>query len=180
MILKSLIAMTDNEHSRKVSEISGILATHSGCPPDVVSLIRQAALLHDAGKNGVDQNILNCPGKLTADEYEAVKAHTAFGARIIDDVVKLLATAQIIAKQHHERINASGYLGLPGDKIHPFAKIVAIADVCDALISKRPYKESWAIEDVARYFQENSGTLFDASLTLILLHHIDEIAGLYR
>jgi response regulator RpfG family c-di-GMP phosphodiesterase len=102
------------------------------------------------------------------------------GSRIITDAAEVLCAARIIAAQHHEKIDASGYLALPGEKIHSFAKIAAIADVFDALISERPYKAPMQIGDVIRYFETHSGILFDAGLVSVLLNHIDEIAGLYR
>ncbi len=180
MILESLIYLTDTEHGRRVSEISGILAAHTGYPPDTVRLIRRAALYHDIGKNDIDRSILDRPGSLTAQEYRTVKTHTQLGAKSIEDVIAVLAAAQIICKQHHERLDGSGYLGLPGDRIHPFAKLVAIADVYDALVSKRVYKPRLDVCDVIKHFKDNSGTLYDAALVDVLISNLNEITGLYR
>jgi HD-GYP domain-containing protein (c-di-GMP phosphodiesterase class II) len=173
--------MTDNEHSRKVSTISGIVARYAGYPPDATMLIRRASLFHDFGKTAISQEILSKPSKLTAREFEIVKTHTQLGSQKITDAIRILTAAKMIAEQHHEKINGSGYLGLHGNEISPCARIVAVADVFDALISKdRPYKPPWALKDVIRYFENYSGELFDAKLVSVLLKHVDEIAGLYR
>jgi HD-GYP domain-containing protein (c-di-GMP phosphodiesterase class II) len=172
--------MTDNDHSRKVSDISGILAKNAGYLPGTARLIRQAAHFHDIGKSGIDQKILDKPGKLTSQEYEIIKTHTLLGSQKIAEVVKMLTKAQMIAEQHHEKIDGSGYLGLHGNEIFPYARIVAVADVFDALISKRQYKEGWPIAEVIKYFQSFSGKLFDADLVSVLFEHIEEISDLYR
>lgn len=117
---------------------------------------------------------------MTEHEFEIVKKHTQLGSQQIGNALQVLSTARTIAAQHHEKWNGNGYIGLSGDDIHPYARIVAVADVYDALISMRPYKAPMAANEVIRYFENHAGTLFDAGMVSILLEHADEISGLYR
>ncbi len=169
------------EHSQKVSEISGLLAGYAGYSPKTAGLIRQAARYHDIGKSEIDQAILAKPGRLTPQEFETVKTHAALGARQIARVLAILSAAKIIAEQHHEKICGLGYpRGLSGDAIHPFSRIVAVADVYDAMASKRPYKEAISPGEILRYMEAESGSHFDSEIVRLLLAHIDEISALYK
>jgi HD-GYP domain-containing protein (c-di-GMP phosphodiesterase class II) len=168
-------------HSQKVSEISGLLAGYAGYSPETAGLIRQAAQYHDVGKSEIDPAILNKLGRLTPQEYDTVKTHAELGARRIDRALEILAAAKIIAEQHHEKICGLGYPhGLSGNAIHPYSRIVAVADVYDALASKRAYKGAWDTGDILRYMESESGTHFDGSIIRLLLAHSDEVAALYQ
>ncbi len=168
-------------HSQKVSAISGLLARYAGYPPETVDIIRQAALYHDVGKSAIDPAILRKPGRLTEREYETVKAHTLLGAQRIADALNVLSVSKIIAEQHYEKMCGQGYpRGLSGDAIHPFSRIVAVADVYDALISRRAYKDAWSSADALLYMESESGAHFDAAIICLLLAHIDEISALYQ
>jgi putative nucleotidyltransferase with HDIG domain len=175
-----LVKLTHFDHSQKVSEISGLLAGYAGYPADTADLIRQAALYHDVGKAEIPASILNKPGKLTEQEFETVKAHTQLGTQKIAAALEVLSAAALIASQHHEKLSGKGYMGLCGEEIHPYARIVAVADVFDALISKRAYKDAWGVEDVLRYMQDQSGIHFDMTIVWLLLRHIPEIMALYK
>ncbi len=173
--------LTHFDHSQKVSAISGLLAGYAGCHPETVELIRQAALYHDVGKSDISPAIINKPGRLTAQEFEIVKTHTRLGARKISDALRILRTAKMIAEQHHEKMCGLGYpRGLSGDAIHPYSRIVAVADVYDALASKRSYKALWNVGEILRYMESESGSHFDSAIIRLLLMHIDEITALYQ
>ena len=143
MDIQTLESLTHFDHSQKVALINKLLAQYAGFPENEVHIIEQAALLHDIGKSSIPKEILQKPGKLTVEEYAIVKKHTTLGHRQIEDVAKILVAAEIVAETHHERPDGKGYLGLSGNEIHPYSRIVAIADVFDALYSKRVYKAAW-------------------------------------
>ncbi len=131
----------------------------------------EAAPLHDLGKITVDDEILRKPGRFTQDEYNIMKTHTTEGARIIHDILRdtdspeFRQIAENVAHYHHERVDGSGYpMGLKGDEIPLEARIMAIADVYDALVSKRVYKESYSFEKANQIILDGMGTQFDPSL----------------
>jgi putative two-component system response regulator len=136
-----------------------------------VNLLLQSCQLHDVGKISIDDNILKKPGKLTEEEFNEMKKHASFGEQIIEKIEKLakesdfLDYAKIFAASHHERWDGSGYpRGLKGSKIPLLGRIMAIADVYDALVSERPYKEAFSHDEAVRIIIEGSGTQFDPSL----------------
>ena len=167
-------------HCKQVARISELLAIKMGYTAPEVSDIAQAAELHDIGKSGIPPEILNKPGALSDDEYEIVKTHAIAGSRQIEEVINSLSIAALVAKEHHERIDGkSAYLGLSGDDIHPYSKLIAPADVVDALLSKRCYKAQWSIQDVCGYLKEQSGRMFDAEIVAALLSLLPDILRLY-
>jgi len=136
-----------------------------------VSLLLQSCQLHDVGKISISDNILKKPGKLTVNEFTEMKKHTVFGEQIIEKIESMakenefLKYAHIFASGHHERWDGTGYpLGLKGREIPLLGRIMAIADVYDALISKRPYKEPFSHETSVQIINEGSGAQFDPSL----------------
>lgn len=151
------------QHTRRVGHLAGLLAEHLELPADDVERIRQAAPLHDLGKIGISDTILLKPGPLTDEELQTMRTHTAIGAGILaGSGIPLLTLARDIARRHHERWDGTGYPdGLAGDEIPLAARIVAVADVFDALSHDRPYRAAWAIDDVIAYMRSESGRHFD-------------------
>jgi len=149
-----------------VAEVARQLALLNGMDGDEASILHTAAPLHDVGKIGIPDAILNKPGKLDENEWEMMKSHAELGARILSNSNRpALKAAAIIARQHHENWDGSGYPdGLSGDNIHLYGRLVAIADVYDALCSKRSYKDCWSCEDAVAYMQEQRGVKFDPGL----------------
>lgn len=159
----------DNETGMHVSRMSWfalLLAKNHGLQADWCDLLFNAAPMHDIGKIGVPDSILNKPGKLDADEWEVMKCHTLFGAKIIGQHnFSLLAMAREVALSHHEKWDGSGYPdGLKAEKIPISARIVAIADVFDALTTERPYKHAWSETDAVAFLESQAGKHFDPEL----------------
>ena len=135
------------EHTERVGDLAARLARHLGHDDRTVSLVRQAAPLHDLGKIAIPDTVLLKPGPLTNEEFEVVKTHAVLGARVLaGGDSDLLATAERVARSHHERWDGSGYPdGLAGDAIPLEGRLVHVADVFDVLVHERPYKESWTV-----------------------------------
>ena len=154
------------EHTERVGRTAFLLAMALGRPEDEAALIRLAAPLHDVGKLGVSDTILLKPGKLTALEFEQVKKHTTGGAHILrDSSSDILRLAEDIALNHHEWWNGKGYpRGLRGLEIPLAARIVALADVFDALTHERPYKHAWPVDEATREISRLRGRQFDPAV----------------
>ena len=153
-------------HLNRMSRYSREIAKEMGLDEQVCEHIFYASPLHDVGKLGTPDAILLKPGKLTADEYEIMKQHTTIGARILSGSSSpLLRLAEQIAISHHEKWNGSGYpAGLKGEEIPLVGRIVAAADVFDALASKRVYKAAFSIEKVLEIMHNDTGSHFDPSV----------------
>lgn len=170
----------DNEtgmHVLRMSHYAKIIATSYGFGDLQVDNLFNAAPMHDIGKIGIPDSILLKPGRLTDDEMTIMKRHSEIGAEIIGDCdSEILTLAKSIALSHHEKWDGSGYpKGLSQEEIPIEGRIVAVADVFDALTSKRPYKDAWPIEDAINYIKENSGKHFDPNIVDLFLENIDSI-----
>ena len=151
------------QHTRRVGELAARIGEALGLPPDEVDLIRLAAPLHDVGKIGIPDSILRKPGRLTADEFAIMQTHTLIGASMLaDGATRHMRMAETIARSHHEWWDGKGYPdGLAGDAIPIAARIVAVADVYDALTHARPYRGAWKRERVISELRRKTGTHFD-------------------
>ncbi|MGA8138002.1 MULTISPECIES: HD domain-containing phosphohydrolase [Pseudomonas] len=170
----------DNEtglHVIRMSHFAQTLALAAGYSRYAADDLLHAAPMHDVGKIGIPDAILQKPGKLTEDEWQIMRQHTVIGAKIIGDHPSgLLHTAQIIALSHHEKWDGSGYPnGLAGEDIPHVARVVAIADVFDALTSERPYKRAWSVEDAVGLIRQQCNQHFDPELVGIFLDCLPEI-----
>lgn len=164
-------------HLRRVSKISKLLAEKLGFEKEAADSLALASVMHDVGKIGISDAILLKEGKLTVEEFENMKNHTMVGFNIFkNSKLPLLNLAALIARYHHERYDGKGYPeGKKGGEIPKECEIVAVADVFDALLSKRCYKEKWPISDVIDYIKANRGTQFAPDVTDILLAHMDSV-----
>ena len=159
------------KHLLRMSRYSGLLAEAIGLSAEEAELIELAAPLHDIGKIGIPDSILRKSGSLTEAEIEVMRQHPQIGHDILQDSPsKYLRLGGEIALAHHERYDGSGYpLGIAGEDIPLSARIVAIADVFDALTSVRPYKAAWSIEAAMQYLSKESGRHFDPALVTVML-----------
>ena len=170
----------DNEtghHVLRMSHYSRLIAEAHGLGTEAADIVFSTAPMHDIGKIGIPDSILLKPGKLDADEWEIMRQHPLMGAEIIgkhDN--ELLETARIISLSHHEKWDGSGYpLGLKGEEIPLEGRIVALADVLDALLSKRPYKPAFSVEHSLELIEAESGRHFDPALMVALKKALPEI-----
>lgn len=150
------------KHAQRVGELSALIAEELGLAEEQVTLIRLAAPLHDVGKIGVPDAVLLKPSNLTREEFEQMKSHTAIGAGLLSGSRSpLLQLAQEIALYHHERWDGLGYARLQGPEAPLAARIVALADVFDALTHDRPYRDAWSMDRVIEEIRQQSGLQFD-------------------
>ena len=161
-------------HSTRVSQYSVLIAEELGWDPDRVSDLRYAALLHDIGKIGVPDSILNNPKRLTEVEYSIIKSHTTMGSDILRDRT-MIRSAEDVARSHHERYDGRGYpMGLKGTDISEEARIVAIADAFDAMSSNRIYRKACDPEYIRHELEQGRGAQFDPEYAGIFLELLQE------
>ena len=154
------------EHTRRVGDMSASLVEMLGSDEIGPEMIRSAAMLHDIGKIGIPDSILLKPARLTVEEFEIMKTHTTIGAEILGGSDSAtLRLAETIALTHHERWDGNGYpYGIAGSLIPLAGRIVAVADVFDALTHERPYKQAWSEESAAAEIERLAGTHFDPAV----------------
>lgn len=169
-------------HVRRVAEYAAILAGRIGLSPAEADLLRKAAPMHDVGKVGIPDRILNKPGRLDPSELAVIHTHPTIGHAILKGSGRaLFRTAAIIALQHHERYDGSGYpQGLAGEDIHVYGRLTAVADVFDALMSDRVYRPAWPLEQVVDYFRAERGRHFDPHMADIVLADLDAFLDVRR
>ncbi|MBF0265088.1 MAG: HD domain-containing protein [Gammaproteobacteria bacterium] len=167
-------------HIKRVSEYSRLLAQLYGLSEEEVKHVTHSSPLHDIGKIGIADAILLKPDRLTVEEYEEMKNHADMGYRVLADSTKnILKSGAVIAQQHHEKWDGSGYPnGLKGEKIHIFGRIVAIADVFDALASERAYKPAWKTEKIIELFKNEKGKHFDPELMDLFLDNFSRFESI--
>lgn len=165
------------EHTLRVARYSRIIAEQLGLPARLCRDIYLAAPLHDVGKVAIPDNILLKPGKLTDEEMAVIRTHAAIGEKILaDSGCELIQLGAQIAAGHHERWDGAGYPnGLKADEIPVAARVVAVADVFDALTTRRPYKEPMPLDMARNYLVENQGRQFDPTCVEAFLSRWDEV-----
>ena len=164
-------------HVKRVAEYSKLFALCLGIPESKAEILKQASPMHDIGKVAIPDNILNKPGKLTDDEFIIMKTHAQLGYDMLKNSTRaILKVAAIVAHDHHEKWDGSGYpRGLKGKDAHIYGRITAVADVFDALGSNRVYKQAWDDEKIFNLFKEERGKHFDPEIVDILFEHMDDI-----
>ncbi len=170
----------DNETGAHIHRMSRMCYELAKCIDKDISwceMILLASPLHDVGKIGVPDSVLLKPGKLNENEWECMMTHPFIGGEIVPDSnSEVIQMAKRISLTHHEKWDGSGYpVGLKGEEIPLEGRIAAICDVFDALVSKRPYKEPWPLEQVIQYMKENSGKHFDPYLIEVFLNNIPKM-----
>jgi putative two-component system response regulator len=170
-------------HIKRMSRYSALLGRLYGLSEEEENLLLYSSPLHDIGKIGIPDAILTKPGKLTVSEFEIMKQHSTIGAKMLEgaDEYPIIKMGRIIALEHHEKWDGSGYpYGKQEKEIHIFARIVAIADVFDALSSKRPYKDAFPLDKTLMILREGRGTHFDPELLDLFLNNLDEFLKIQK
>ena len=169
-------------HVIRMSHYTRLLALSSGFPADRAEVLFYAAPMHDIGKIGIPDQILQKPGPLDEREWTVMRQHPAIGAGIIGrHKNELLETARIVALGHHERWDGSGYpRGKKGTDIPVEARVIAVADVFDALCSARPYKEAWPVERAVAYVRDHANRLFDPDLVPRFLELMPDVLAIQK
>lgn len=170
----------ESQNGSRVSRMSQyvtIVARELGLSHDECDLLQQASPMHDLGKVAIPDQILMKRDNLSDSEWETVKSHAEVGAKILSGHdSKLMQVAATIARTHHERWDGSGYpIGLKGEEIPLFSRIVSVCDVFDALTSERPYRASWKVSKALNYLRDQSGVQFDPKVVSVFEKVIDQI-----
>ena len=167
-------------HVIRMSHYARVLGVAAGMSDTMADMMLDAAPMHDIGKIGIPDRILQKSETLDEEEWRIMQTHAQMGQDIIgDDDSELLKMANAVAISHHEHWDGSGYPNqLAGDEIPMVGRIVAIADVFDALTSVRPYKDAWSVEDALAYLQHHGGTQFEAKLVSLFIENIEEILAI--
>jgi HD-GYP domain-containing protein (c-di-GMP phosphodiesterase class II) len=133
-----------------------------------IQMVSLASMVHDIGKLAIPESVLEKVGELSEEEYRIMQDHIIYGYNILSKSPgEFMNAAAIIAQQHHEKYDGTGYLKFRGEHIHPYARLVAVADVLDALLSDRPYKTAWMPDEAFAYLNEQSGKHFDPQLVIL-------------
>ena len=164
-------------HVIRMAKYSRVIAEELGLSDAECNDIESAAPMHDIGKIGIPDKVLLKPGKFEEDEWEVMKKHTIMGHNILSNSQsRYIQMGAVIALNHHEKYDGSGYpAGLRGQEIPLVARIVAVADVFDALVSERPYKKSWSQDEALNYIREQAGKHFDPQCVEAFLDRLDDI-----
>lgn len=169
-------------HILRISDYSTEVAKALGLSEDEIEILRYASPMHDIGKIGIPDRILQKPGKLDAEEWEMMKQHTVIGWRMFSNSKSpLLKAVADIAISHHEKFDGSGYpYGKKGNEIPLFGRIVAIADIFDAVVSERCYKKEWSFKEGVEYIQSLAGSHLDPDLVSMFLKNKSLIGDIYQ
>lgn len=164
-------------HVKRVAEISKLLALKTGMPLAQAEVLKHASPMHDLGKIGIPDAILNKPGKLDADEWSTMQSHAMIGYEMLNGSKReILKLGGVLSLEHHEKWDGTGYpLGKAGEEITLESRITTIADVYDALASDRCYKKAWPLDKVYSFFKEQRGHHFDPQLVDLLFDNIEAV-----
>jgi putative nucleotidyltransferase with HDIG domain len=175
--LSSVVEVRDlytSDHQKRVARLACKIAEKLELNNNSIELLRIASLLHDIGKISIAGEILNKPGKLSPLEFEMIKAHPKLGYEILENISYLPELAQVVL-QHHERLDGSGYpQGLKNGEILLEARILAVADVVEAMTSHRPYRPAYTLEEALEEMSKNKGRLYDPDVVDALIEVFKE------
>ncbi len=167
-------------HVKRMAEFAYLLAKKYGLPEDSCDILRMASPMHDLGKVAIPDSILNKPEKLTDEEFEVMKTHTIIGYNVLKSSDReLLKKAAVIALEHHEKYDGTGYPeGKSGNDIHIFGRIAALADVFDALSNDRVYRKAWDLNDILQFIKDQSGKQFDPEIIEIFFSNLPDFLAI--
>lgn len=169
------------EHIKRVAEYMRILGRASGFDEDYVEMLCTASMMHDIGKLMISEEILDKPSKLTDEEFQIMKNHVLYGEALLEKCPgELMHLACVLAKEHHERWDGSGYLGMKGEEIAYISRLMAVCDVFDALTSERYYKKGWSLEETFDEIIKLSGKSFDPKVVRLFIANFDQFKAVHN
>lgn len=169
------------EHIKRVAEYMKVLGKASGFDDEYVEKLATASMMHDIGKLMISEEILDKPAKLTDEEYQIMKNHVLYGEALLEKCPgEMMHLACVLAKEHHERWDGSGYLGMKGEEISYISRLMAVCDVFDALTSDRYYKKGWSVEETFDEIVRLSGKHFDPVVVRLFIRHFDEFKEIHN
>ncbi len=169
------------EHIKRVAAYMRVLAKASGFDDEYVEMVSTASMMHDIGKLMISEEILDKPDKLTDEEYQIMKNHVLYGEALLEKCPgELMHLACVLAKEHHERWDGTGYLGMKGEEIAYISRLMSVCDVFDALTSDRYYKKGWSLEDTFDEIIRLSGKSFDPAVVKLFIQHFDEFKAIHN
>lgn len=169
------------EHIKRVAEYMRVLGKASGFDDDYLEKLCTASMMHDIGKLMISEEILDKPDKLTDEEYQIMKNHVLYGEALLEKCPgEMMHLACVLAKEHHERWDGTGYLGMKGEEIAYISRLMAVCDVFDALTSDRYYKKGWSLEDTFDEIIRLSGKSFDPKVVKLFIQHFDEFKAIHN
>lgn len=169
------------EHIKRVAEYMRILGRASGFDEDYVEMLCTASMMHDIGKLMISEDILDKPTRLTDEEYQIMKNHVLYGEALLEKCPgELMHLACVLAKEHHERWDGSGYLGMKGEEISYISRLMAVCDVFDALTSERYYKKGWSLVDTFDEIIKLSGKSFDPKVVRLFISNFDQFKAVHN
>lgn len=168
------------EHIKRVAEYMRVLGRASGFDEEYLEDLCTASMMHDIGKLMISEEILDKPDKLTDEEFMVMKSHVIYGESLLEKCPgKMMNLAKTLAKEHHERWDGSGYLGMKGEEISYISRLMAVCDVFDALTSDRYYKKGWSLEETFNEIVRLSGKHFDPQVVKLFIRHFDEFKAIH-
>lgn len=168
------------EHIKRVAEYMRVLGRASGFDEEYLDKLCTASMMHDIGKLMISEEILDKPDKLTDEEYLIMKNHVLYGEALLEKCPgEMMHLACVLAKEHHERWDGSGYLGMKGEEIAYISRLMAVCDVFDALTSDRYYKKGWSLEETFDEIIKLSGKHFDPRVVKLFIQSFDEFKEIY-
>ena len=169
------------EHIKRVAEYMRIMGRAYGFDEEYVDMLSTASMMHDIGKLMISEEILDKPERLTDEEYQIMKNHVLYGEALLEKCPgELMHIACILAKEHHERWDGSGYLGMKGEEIAYISRLMAVCDVFDALTSERYYKKGWTLEETFDEIVSLSGKHFDPAVIKLFIQNFDEFKEVHN
>lgn len=179
-VIESIIKAIDAKdtytahHSRRVGGMAELLCDYLGESDETKEMVHIASCIHDIGKLGIPDEILNKPGKLTEEEWHCMRSHTAIGAEILEEVEELKPLSRVVL-YHHERWDGKGYYGLEGEAIPLEARIIAVCDSIDAMTSSRAYRKPLSLDCCKNEIQSNIGKMYDPRIASVAVAYFENL-----
>ena len=173
-------SLETGEHIKRVAEYMKVLGKASGFDDEYNEKVATAAMMHDIGKLMIPEEVLDKPGKLTDEEYNIMKSHVLYGEALLRNCPgEILKLAAVMAKEHHEKWDGTGYLGMKGSEIAYISRLIAVCDVFDALTANRSYKKGWSVDDAYEEIVKQSGKHFDPAVVRMFIIYRDKFREIH-